>query len=484
MGESESNGRVENAIRRVQEKVRVLCHQIECGIQGKIPDDAPVFAWMIRWAGELISKYAIGDDGKTAYERIRGEPCMVPVIPFGEAVMYLPLRIAKHNKGEASRRLGIWLGTIERTEETLIGTAQGVIKCRTINRLSEGDRWNHKLTVEMKGVPWEPVPGNTNQHIPVEIGTHGQTMDELEENQIPSERDADEDEQEPKYSSKTHSLHVSRKAINKYGTTDGCPACRIIERRGHMTGRVGYNQSSACRERIKAEMQTDPVYRRLMHKHEPHHEAGHMETLTQAQVNERRHNVEKAVKAVERKTRNNPGGLGQQLTTTMFQNLLAKIEVAEVYSPPRVTDMARKMGLRGSWALDVTVEDHNERSWDLNQLEMRTRAIRRLLQDEPTFLIGSPMCTALIQLNQINYARMEPGEVERRMQHGRKHFEFCAKLYKIQRDAGRHFLHEHPAIASSWEEKCIKRLLDQDGVLHVIGDQCQYGLKAEDNGRV
>ena len=86
-------------------------------------------AWMIRWAGELISKYAIGDDGETAYERIRGERCAVPVMPFGETIMHLPLRTAKQNKGETMRRTGIWLGTIERTEETLVGITRGVIKC-------------------------------------------------------------------------------------------------------------------------------------------------------------------------------------------------------------------------------------------------------------------------------------------------------------------------------------------------------------------
>lgn len=57
VGESESIGRVENAIRRVQEKIRVLMHQVEQGIGQKVPDEAPIMAWMIRWAAEFISKY-------------------------------------------------------------------------------------------------------------------------------------------------------------------------------------------------------------------------------------------------------------------------------------------------------------------------------------------------------------------------------------------------------------------------------------------
>ena len=301
---------------------------------------------------------------------------------------------------------------------------------------------------------------------------------------IPIKEGIDEDEQEREYAVKAHNLHISRKAISKYGTTEGCPACRIIERRGHLTGRIGYNHSIACREPVQAAMQTDQEYRRLMHKHEPHHEAGDIELITEAQVKERRLNVEKAIKAIERRTRSDRNNMGRQLTDTMFQNLLAKIEVAEVYGPPRVTEMARKLGMRAGWALDVTTTDDDGRAWDFNQLEMRNRAIRRLLQDEPLFLIGSPMCTAVCELNHINYAKMDPMEVERRMQYGRKHLEFVVKLYNIQWKAGRYFLHEHPAGASSWEERCISNLFKQNGVVRVVGDQCRYGLTSTENGRV
>ena len=40
MGESQSNGRVEDAIKRVQEKTRTWRHQVEHGIGCKIPGDS------------------------------------------------------------------------------------------------------------------------------------------------------------------------------------------------------------------------------------------------------------------------------------------------------------------------------------------------------------------------------------------------------------------------------------------------------------
>ena len=57
VGESECNGRVENAIKRIQEKVRTIRHQIEHNIKCKIFDEAPIISWLVRLPAELIFKY-------------------------------------------------------------------------------------------------------------------------------------------------------------------------------------------------------------------------------------------------------------------------------------------------------------------------------------------------------------------------------------------------------------------------------------------
>lgn len=106
VGESQCNGRVEGTIRRIQEKVRALRHQLECGIKHKIADGAPLMRWMVRWAAELLSKYSSGDDGRAPYERIRREICVVPIMPFGEMVMYMPLSTVKRSKGQPAKRPG------------------------------------------------------------------------------------------------------------------------------------------------------------------------------------------------------------------------------------------------------------------------------------------------------------------------------------------------------------------------------------------
>ena len=69
VGESECIGRAENAIRRVKEKVGTFMAHLGDGIGEKIQKGAHIIPWMVRWAGEIISKYALD---LTANRRTRG----------------------------------------------------------------------------------------------------------------------------------------------------------------------------------------------------------------------------------------------------------------------------------------------------------------------------------------------------------------------------------------------------------------------------
>ena len=78
VGGRESNGRVENAIRRVQEKTRVLRHQLEQNTKRKLFETSPITSWPVRWAVELLSKHSRGDGGRSPHERLHGEKCTTP----------------------------------------------------------------------------------------------------------------------------------------------------------------------------------------------------------------------------------------------------------------------------------------------------------------------------------------------------------------------------------------------------------------------
>jgi hypothetical protein len=92
-------------------------------------------------------------------------------------------------------------------------------------------------------------------------------------------------------------------------------------------------------------------------------------------------------------------------------------------------------------------------------------------------VVGSPPCTMFsrLQLN-LNAKKMGKEVWAKRTREAEVLLIFAAAVYALQVQCGRHFLHEHPAGATSWRHPSIARLLARPGVAAVVGHQCQYGL--------
>ncbi len=153
--------------------------------------------------------------------------------------------------------------------------------------------------------------------------------------------------------------------------------------------------------------------------------------------------------------------------------------VSEVYSPPRVTAAAKlmpSMQMLPGLTLDLTTKDENGVPWDFSKEDRRRAARTRLEKEKPFILIGSPECKkyctwqALRDQDLVRRDRIAAGV----------HMQFVCELYQMQIDANRYFLHEHPDGATSWDLRCIRKILAQPSVEKVAGDQCQYGQSTED----
>ena len=115
--------------------------------------------------------------------------------------------------------------------------------------------------------PMGTTPGQRSKHVPVETSEDGKEVFEEDENNRILDNDHEGEEQQVKLREGPDRFHISQKAVNRYGTTFGCPACRELERRGHTSGRFGYNHNGTCRQRISEEMTKDPEHRSLVDKH-------------------------------------------------------------------------------------------------------------------------------------------------------------------------------------------------------------------------
>ena len=80
-------------------------------------------------------------------------------------------------------------------------------------------------------------------------------------------------------------------------------------------------------------------------------------------------------------------------------------------------------------------------------------------------------------LQNLSKAKRDEEKFNQKMEVAKKHMRFCLELYRIQLQAGRHFLHEHPKNATSWTMSEMQEFADTPGVLTTEGDMCAYGLK-------
>ena len=72
MAESRANGEVERYVQTVQGQVRTLRMSLETPYKMKIEEGHNVLPWLIMCAAMLLNICSVGEDGRTASERQRG----------------------------------------------------------------------------------------------------------------------------------------------------------------------------------------------------------------------------------------------------------------------------------------------------------------------------------------------------------------------------------------------------------------------------
>ena len=158
--------------------VRVLKCQPEGKLDRYIEEQEPIMQWMVRWAAMSLSRFKVGRDGKTAYQRQTGNICGQEVVPFGERVLFKKLQDSVGRKRALATKWqeGIWLGHNRATAEALIGTRHGIEKAWTVRRRPDGERLDAELVGATRGTPQrmsEEMAGDEAE-VQVEVSQGGQ----------------------------------------------------------------------------------------------------------------------------------------------------------------------------------------------------------------------------------------------------------------------------------------------------------------------
>ena len=242
VGDHQANGLAENACKEVKRQVRVLRSALEEKLGRELKDDDPALAWLPRQAGDLLSRYKKGPDGRTPEARRCGKQWRKPAIAFGERLYFREV-------GEGVRVLkeGRYVGHHGRTGSILVMTADGARRGTGIRRLSSADRWDPSGWDLLRGLPWEHSAARP-------AGEQLMLEERLVVPPLKEERVAPPQQRR---------VYIRREDVHKHGATEGCPKCRcILEDK-----RTTLPRTEACRARITEAMEKDEAGQARLEAH-------------------------------------------------------------------------------------------------------------------------------------------------------------------------------------------------------------------------
>lgn len=112
------------------------------------------------------------------------------------------------------------------------------------------------------------------------------------------------------------------------------------------------------------------------------------------------------------------------------------------------------------------------RTWDLLNPEDQRAAWTVFHKTRPKLLVASPPCTLFSCLQNLN-GKPDPEKYRKAV----KMVEFAVDMCVAQHRAGRRFVFEHPATASSWKLPCLQKLAELKGMYSVDFNMCCFGMK-------
>jgi hypothetical protein len=502
VGESQSNGGIEGAVRIVKGLLRVHLMALEAKIGARFPSGHAVLTWLVEHVTDVISKHMVGVDGKTGYERLFGRPSREEGLEFGELLHWRHRATKDMNVVlDARWSSGVWLGRSWGGIVHQVYANGKVHAIRGVQRQPRADRWRKEALEEIKATPWDRAPAAEGEVIvlpPLAPPAAAQGPAAVEVREV---------EYNP------HRVHIRLADLEAHGFTAGCRRCGLM-RNGLPA--LGVKHLDACRTRVEQAMR-DVAHPRLQRA-----EGRALGEL------ERRAAVGAAGDVVGAGPGAAPsegpgvdgGALGPARPAApaadgedddAWRRLLGPpaapdtpiagdgddmhdggddgdvmmrvgpAAIAELYSPPRVTRaLPAGAGLVAGSTFDLLADAAGVR-WDFTKPLDRKRAWDRIRAEEPFIVVGSPPCTMFSSMQNMNKNKGK-AEWEKRRRAAEVLLTFAAAVYKLQLLAGRHFLHEHPAGATSWSHPAMSRLLATPGVGAVVAHQCAYGLQASTPG--
>ena len=152
---------------------------------------------------------------------------------------------------------------------------------------------------------------------------------------------------------------------------------------------------------------------------------------------------------------------------------MKQLVVAEVYSPPRVSEVAQDQGHVSGGAFDLKT------GFDLSLKKDRLRCWKELTAADPDLLVVCPPCDPFSILQGLNQSEKAQKTLKLKLAEGREHLKFAMQIFEWQVRRKKSAVFEHPTTSKAWEEKEVKHCLSLPGVQRVRADLCEYGMAVQ-----
>ena len=244
-GDRQANGQAERAVREIKRQVRVLKSATEARLGRRFQEKDPLLTWLPRHAAELLNRYRVGTDGKTAEKRRCGRNWHKPALALGEKI-YVKPAVDKKRKNDLEPKMveGRYVGHHGRTGAVMVLTEKGVVRGVSFRHQTDAERWSTGFLDEIKGFPWKFKPDDREAGfpaVPLQVGAVPPPI-------------ARPTESPPRPQRK---MYVLKADIEKHGPTDECVACTRL----FLGERSKDPHSDKCRERIQKLMEEDDAGR-------------------------------------------------------------------------------------------------------------------------------------------------------------------------------------------------------------------------------
>lgn len=182
VGESQANGAVESAIKRLKGQIRTMELFLENKIGVKVEEEHQIWEWMVEFCAETFCRYHVGADGFTALKRLKGREPNKAAAGFGERVLFRVPKPAlrKKNGMEPRWEPGVLAGFEWMSNEYITVTERGAMKTHTIAHMAEEDAWNKDELSKLTGTPLKPMPGRQPSELPCYIKNDGNVVQTME----------------------------------------------------------------------------------------------------------------------------------------------------------------------------------------------------------------------------------------------------------------------------------------------------------------